>query len=153
MNASIDPSKNYTPPEVAAIVEAYLERQRRGERPSATEYIDRHPELASEIHEVFSALGIVEGLKAPANHGNIGIPQEAAAFPKIPGFQVNRIIGRGGMGVVFEAEQLALGRRVAALQRLVDLYASWHKAEPDQGYDAKADQWRAKLPVTDSKQN
>lgn len=34
-------------------------------------------------------------------------------FPSIPGFQVVREIGRGGMGIVYEAEQLALGRRVA----------------------------------------
>jgi len=27
------------------------------------------------------------------------------------------------------------------------LYTAWHEVEPDQGYDAKAAQWRAKLPV------
>ncbi len=29
---------------------------------------------------------------------------------------------------------------------LVDLYDAWHEAELDAGYDAKAAQWRAKLP-------
>ena len=33
-----------------------------------------------------------------------------------------------------------------AIQRMVDLYEAWHAAEPGQGYDAKAAQWRAKLP-------
>ncbi len=37
-----------------------------------------------------------------------------------------------------------------AIQRVVDLYEAWHAAEPGQGYDAKADQWRAKLPVVES---
>ena len=29
---------------------------------------------------------------------------------------------------------------------LVDLYNAWQVAEPGNGYDAKAAQWRAKLP-------
>ena len=33
-----------------------------------------------------------------------------------------------------------------AIQRVVDLYEARHAAEPEQGYDAKADEWRAKLP-------
>ena len=33
-----------------------------------------------------------------------------------------------------------------ALQRIVKLYDARHAAEPDKGYDAKAAEWRAKLP-------
>ncbi len=33
-----------------------------------------------------------------------------------------------------------------AVERLVNLYAAWHTAEPNQGYDAKAAEWRAELP-------
>jgi hypothetical protein len=36
--------------------------------------------------------------------------------------------------------------KTEAIQRVVDLYETWDTAEPDQGYDAKAAQWRAKLP-------
>ena len=32
---------------------------------------------------------------------------------------------------------------------MVDLYAAWNAAEPGQGYDAKAEQWRARLPVNE----
>ncbi|MFH0980386.1 MAG: tetratricopeptide repeat protein, partial [Planctomycetota bacterium] len=32
-----------------------------------------------------------------------------------------------------------------ALERIVDLYDAWHEAEPGEGYDAKAAEWRAKL--------
>ena len=32
-----------------------------------------------------------------------------------------------------------------ALERIVKLYEAWHEAEPDQGYDQKAAEWRAKL--------
>lgn len=32
-----------------------------------------------------------------------------------------------------------------AIKLLVDLYTDWHEAEPDKGYDAKAEEWREKL--------
>ncbi len=37
----------------------------------------------------------------------------------------------------------------ASIERLVNLYESWHTAEPGKGYDAKAAEWRAKLPPDD----
>ncbi len=102
---------------VAALAEEYLDRRLRGETPSADEYVARHPELADEIREVFSALGLVEGLK-PSPRDVVtprsdGMPDAAIGFPEIDDFRVIREIGRGGMGVVYEAEQIALGRRVA----------------------------------------
>ena len=33
----------------------------------------------------------------------------------------------------------------APIQRIVKLYETWHDAEPDQGNDAKAAEWRAEL--------
>lgn len=38
-----------------------------------------------------------------------------------------------------------------SLQALVDLYTAWEKAEPDNGYDAKAAEWRAKLGTEELK--
>ena len=41
-------------------------------------------------------------------------PTDAAALPReVGGFRLLRVLGRGGMGVVYEAEELASGRRVA----------------------------------------
>ena len=36
---------------------------------------------------------------------------------------------------------------------LVDLYEAWHAAEPGKGYDAKATEWRAKLPKDKAKED
>ncbi len=36
-----------------------------------------------------------------------------------------------------------------SIKLLVDLYESWHAAEPGKGYDAKAAECRAKLPPDD----
>jgi hypothetical protein len=35
---------------------------------------------------------------------------------------------------------------LAGVQAIVDLYTAWDKAEPGKGYDAKAAEWKAKLP-------
>ncbi len=46
------------------------------------------------------------------------------------------------MGSVGPENQYTIG----VLESFADLYAAWHEAEPDKGYDAKAAEWRAKLP-------
>ena len=38
------------------LAEEFVERHRRGERPSLTEYCDRYPDLAQEIRQLFPAL-------------------------------------------------------------------------------------------------
>ena len=55
-----EPSSEFDP--VDDLVEAFLERYRRGERPSLTEYTDKHPELAERIRAVFPALLVMEEL-------------------------------------------------------------------------------------------
>ncbi|MFO0800019.1 MAG: protein kinase [Gemmataceae bacterium] len=94
---------------VAALAESFVERYRRGERPAVGEYADRYPDLAGEIREVFPAVALME---------NIALDHEPPAPPppavgRVGDFRIVREIGRGGMGVVYEAEQLSLGRYVA----------------------------------------
>ncbi len=47
---------------VLELAEEFLDRYRAGERPSLKEYIDRYPEHADEIREVFPALAILENI-------------------------------------------------------------------------------------------
>jgi hypothetical protein len=47
---------------VELMAEEFLDRKRRGEHPTLREYIERYPELADEIRDLFPALLMMEDL-------------------------------------------------------------------------------------------
>jgi serine/threonine protein kinase/Flp pilus assembly protein TadD len=105
----------YRPPEdqVGELAEEFLERQRLGERPSVEEYAAAHPELAGEIHRLFPALLMMEELKPGSRDLTNSRTAQGAVPERLGDYRILREVGRGGMGVVYEAEQESLGRRVA----------------------------------------
>ena len=97
------------------LAEEFVARYRRGERPPLSEYINANPELADDIRELFPTLVTIEEL-APSDSGLSGTPTDAfVEQPRLSlgDYRLIREVGRGGMGVVYEAEQISLGRRVA----------------------------------------
>jgi hypothetical protein len=107
-------------PRVAALLAEYQQRIDRGEHLNRQEFVNRYPELASAVACCLEGLELMRGGlgsrrkladTSPAVKGS----GEPAALPPNPlgDFQIVREIARGGMGIVYEAVQLSLGRRVA----------------------------------------
>jgi WD40 repeat protein/serine/threonine protein kinase len=96
------------------LAQEYAERFRRGEQPGLEEYADRYPQLAQDIRELFPAL--LEMERAKEAHDSATEPAIRRVVPplqQVGDYRIVREVGRGGMGVVYEAEQVSLGRRVA----------------------------------------
>src|SRR5206468_10509589 len=103
---------------VEELAEEFLARFRRGERPALSEYTGKYPELAGDIRELFPALVMLEEARPPVvpSTDAAGAQTEGTLAPpleRLGDYRVLREVGRGGMGVVYEAEQESLGRHVA----------------------------------------
>ncbi|MBX9627381.1 MAG: protein kinase [Gemmataceae bacterium] len=94
------------------LVEEFNDRFRRGERPSVHEYCEKYPALADDLRDVLPAVAQVEGAK-DARADDLPAPPPPPPVAQMGDFHILREVGHGGMGVVYEAEQVSLGRRVA----------------------------------------
>jgi serine/threonine protein kinase/WD40 repeat protein len=93
----------------------FSDRLARGETPTVEEYAQRYPEIAALIRELFPAL---ESMRAPELTRGTASTQylswnELSNREALGDFIIHREIGRGGMGIVYEATQRSMGRRVA----------------------------------------
>ena len=96
------------------LADEFAARFRAGERPSLREYIDRYPELADDIRELLPAMVEIEQVKE--DHQEAAEPAATRTAPvmqQLGDFRILREVGKGGMGIVYEAEQVSLGRHVA----------------------------------------
>src|SRR4029077_8134871 len=73
------PASSSTGDPLGPILESFLARFRKGERPSLTEYIARHPGLADEIRELLPAVAEIEQL------GSLGGALAEAVERPVPG--------------------------------------------------------------------
>jgi len=96
---------------VEVLAEEYIRRRRNGEHPTLNEYAERFPDWASEIQEVFPTLLMLENLKPTGDE--LDPPQEHLPVDNLGDYRILQEIGRGGMGVVYEALQESLDRHVA----------------------------------------
>src|SRR4051794_17091645 len=82
------------------------------------EQLKRCRDIDAQIHAIFPPSSRGTGVERKAARG------PAVDLPRIPGYDVQSVLGRGGMGVVYKARQLKLGRTVALKMILAGTFAS-----------------------------
>src|SRR6267142_1768569 len=65
----------------------------------------------------------------PFSSGGTLSPRPTAELPRIRGYEVREVLGRGGMGIVYKAWHLRLQRPVAVKMLLAGAYAQPHELE------------------------
>ena len=92
------------------LADLILRLLREGGEPAVHVYADENPTRADSVRELLPVMLIMEELGADERRET---PSTLDAPERIGDFHIIREIGRGGMGIVYEAEQASLGRRVA----------------------------------------
>jgi serine/threonine protein kinase len=96
---------------IEQLADEFVERLRHGERPSAEDYVARFPELGPRIRRLFPLMQMMEA--EARDQADDRASDGGLVLDRLGDFRIVREIGRGGMGVVYEADQESLGRRVA----------------------------------------
>lgn len=97
------------------VADEYADRLAHNERPSVEEYARRYPALADELRRLLPAIEAMCAL-SQFSVEDVGSAFDGGTRPiarSLGEFRIRREIGRGGMGVVYEAEQSSLQRQVA----------------------------------------
>ena len=95
------------------LADEYIASRRMGQKPPIEDFCDRIPDRADEIRKFLRTVELMEDFPSQAEDAS---PEQRYADPQlksIGGYRVIREIGRGGMGVVYEAEHVGLARKVA----------------------------------------
>src|SRR5262245_35764250 len=99
--------------ELANILDRMADEQRERGAVDLYAWQRRHPEFASEIVRLLPTLEALVDFSSASPSQPVADLEESFANKTLGDFRIIRELGRGGMGIVYEAEQLSLNRRVA----------------------------------------
>lgn len=116
MNSRNERMPELDDPRVVAALDEYLAAVESGHKPERQAFLSRHAEIAAALADCLDGLDALHPARR-ATAVTSGAHSVAAAEWQ-PGtvlgdFRILREVGRGGMGIVYEAEQVSLGRRIA----------------------------------------
>jgi hypothetical protein len=110
-------------PRLVGALEEYRALLDAGRKPSRQEFLARYPDIKQALADCLDGLEFIHTAAPQLHPPSPGISGPAASLratgdiqPEAPlgDYRIIREIGRGGMGVVYEAVQISLGRRVAS---------------------------------------
>ena len=119
---SVEPSaiERLTPEEkdrLTDILDRYLSSLESGVPLQREELLAAHPELAGPLQTYLDSLdelhNVAAGFATPGSRSDPDAASPGGDEQRLGDFRLLREVGRGGMGVVYEAQQISLGRRVA----------------------------------------
>ncbi|PAY18079.1 hypothetical protein CKO51_19005 [Rhodopirellula sp. SM50] len=95
--------------EIADLLDRYLSQREQGRAVQRDQWLAEHPEYAERLAECLDAAELFGG----AETGGFDLPPESELPDSIGDFEILSELGRGGMGVVYEAREKSLDRIVA----------------------------------------